>query len=131
MTSLEFRLACDVVRSHTPISPTSKWSIKWHNHRYGGQAAGLAVVSASSSGAHAVYIGRLLTGAVVTVAASGLALSALLGFVTYRRIVGPVHGLQRSVESIAKGDYAAAVKMIEQGSDVEAKDPGAGASPRR
>jgi len=30
--------------------------------------------------------------------------------------------------AIAKGEYAAAVKMIEQGVDVEAKDPGAGAS---
>lgn len=30
--------------------------------------------------------------------------------------------------AIAKGEYAAAVKLIEQGVDVEAKDPGAGAS---
>ena len=29
---------------------------------------------------------------------------------------------------IARGDYAAAIKMIEQGTDIEAKDPGAGAS---
>jgi ankyrin repeat protein len=29
---------------------------------------------------------------------------------------------------VAKGDYVSAVKMIEQGADVEAKDPGAGAS---
>ena len=31
--------------------------------------------------------------------------------------------------AIAKGDYATAMKLIEQGTDVEAKDPGAGASP--
>jgi len=31
--------------------------------------------------------------------------------------------------AIAKGDYANALKMIEQGTDIEAKDPGAGASP--
>src|SRR6185369_7311011 len=30
--------------------------------------------------------------------------------------------------AIAKGEYAIAVKMIEQGVDVEGKDPGAGAS---
>ncbi len=31
-------------------------------------------------------------------------------------------------EFIAKGDYSTALQMIEQGADVEAKDPGAGAS---
>jgi len=31
--------------------------------------------------------------------------------------------------AIAKGDYANALKMIEQGTDIETKDPGAGASP--
>lgn len=31
-------------------------------------------------------------------------------------------------EFIAKGDYGSALKMIEQGADVETKDPGAGAS---
>jgi hypothetical protein len=31
--------------------------------------------------------------------------------------------------AIARGDYANALKMIEQGTDIEAKDPGAGASP--
>jgi len=31
--------------------------------------------------------------------------------------------------AIAKGDYASALKMIDQGTDLEAKDPGAGASP--
>ena len=34
-----------------------------------------------------------------------LALSAILGLVTYRRIVHPVRGLQKSVEAIAAGDY--------------------------
>ena len=31
-------------------------------------------------------------------------------------------------EAIAKGDYATALKMIDRGADIEAKDPGAGAS---
>jgi len=31
-------------------------------------------------------------------------------------------------EALAKGDYGAALKLIEQGADIEAKDPGAGAS---
>ena len=31
-------------------------------------------------------------------------------------------------DAISRGDYAAALQMIEQGADVEAKDPGAGAS---
>jgi len=41
----------------------------------------------------------------------------------------PVAAATQSLHAaIAKGEYAAAVKMIEQGVDVEAKDPGAGAS---
>src|SRR5688572_26009875 len=39
-----------------------------------------------------------------------------------------VFATQNLQSAIAKGDYPAAVKMIEQGADVEAKDPGAGAS---
>jgi hypothetical protein len=39
-----------------------------------------------------------------------------------------VFATQNLQSAIAKGDYTAAVKMIEQGADVEAKDPGAGAS---
>jgi hypothetical protein len=39
-----------------------------------------------------------------------------------------VFATQNLQSAIAKGDYATAVKMIEQGADVEAKDPGAGAS---
>src|SRR5438876_2125693 len=43
-----------------------------------------------------------------------LALSATLGLVTYRRIVRPLHGLQTSVESIAKGDFAQAVPFTHE-----------------
>ena len=41
-------------------------------------------------------------------AAAGLALivSALVGLVTFQRIVGPIRGLQKSVNAIARGDYA-------------------------
>jgi signal transduction histidine kinase/DNA-binding response OmpR family regulator/HPt (histidine-containing phosphotransfer) domain-containing protein/HAMP domain-containing protein len=43
-----------------------------------------------------------------------IALSSLVGFVTYRRIVRPVQGLQRSVESIAKGEYDQEVPFTRQ-----------------
>jgi signal transduction histidine kinase/CheY-like chemotaxis protein/HAMP domain-containing protein len=53
---------------------------------------------------------RALLGAVVL----AIALSASVGFVTYRRIVRPVQGLQRSVESIAKGEYGQEVPFTRQ-----------------
>ena len=37
---------------------------------------------------------------------SAIALSGILGFLTFRRIVNPIRALQTSVESIAHGDYA-------------------------
>jgi signal transduction histidine kinase/DNA-binding response OmpR family regulator/CHASE3 domain sensor protein/HPt (histidine-containing phosphotransfer) domain-containing protein len=43
--------------------------------------------------------------AVLAAVVIALAVSALLGLATYRSIVRPLHGLQRSVESIAKGDF--------------------------
>ena len=45
--------------------------------------------------------------------AVALALSGILGFLTFRRIVHPICGLQTSVESIAAGDYAKTVPFIE------------------
>ena len=36
---------------------------------------------------------------------TAMALSAILGFVTFRRIVHPIRGLQTSIEAIASGDY--------------------------
>lgn len=39
-----------------------------------------------------------------------------------RAVSGSLH------ETVAKGDYTTALKMVEQGADLEAKDPGAGAS---
>ena len=58
--------------------------------------AGQATVVTIQHATRALLIAVLVT----------LGLSGLLGFVTYRRIVKPLHGLQRSVESIAKGEYA-------------------------
>ncbi len=40
---------------------------------------------------------------------SAIALSIVLGLLTYRRIVHPIRGLQTAVESIAGGDYSKAV----------------------
>ncbi len=42
-----------------------------------------------------------------------LALSGTLGFLTFRRIVNPIRGLQTAVESIAGGDYAKAVPFTQ------------------
>jgi two-component system sensor histidine kinase/response regulator len=41
--------------------------------------------------------------------AIALFLSGILGWLTFRAIVNPIHALQTSVESIARGDYARAV----------------------
>ena len=42
-----------------------------------------------------------------------LALSGTLGFLTFRRIVNPIRGLQTTVEAIAGGDYAKAVPFTD------------------
>jgi len=47
---------------------------------------------------------RMLVAAVLA-----MALSGLLGWLTFRRIVHPIRALQTSVDSIARGDYAQAV----------------------
>ena len=44
---------------------------------------------------------------------AALALSALLGLLTFRRIVHPIRSLQTAVESIAGGDYAKEVPCIQ------------------
>ncbi len=59
---------------------------------------------------------RALLGAVVL----AIALSASVGFVTYRRIVRPVQGLQRSVESIAKGEFDQEVPFTRQADETGA-----------
>ena len=46
---------------------------------------------------------------VLLVVAVGLLLSALVGIETARRIAGPIHSLQESVEAVAAGDYGKAV----------------------
>jgi signal transduction histidine kinase/DNA-binding response OmpR family regulator/HPt (histidine-containing phosphotransfer) domain-containing protein/HAMP domain-containing protein len=49
-----------------------------------------------------------------------IALSASLGFVTYRRIVRPLHGLQGSVEAIAKGEFNREVPFTRQADETGA-----------
>jgi len=71
-----------------------------------GEATGLTIQKAR----------RALLGAVVL----AIALSASVGFVTYRRIVRPVQGLQRSVESIAKGEYDQEVPFTRQADETGA-----------
>src|SRR5262249_945129 len=60
-----------------------------------GQATVVAIQKATRALLIAVVVAVILTGA--------------LGFVTYRRIVTPLHALEHSVETIAKGDYAQTV----------------------
>jgi signal transduction histidine kinase/DNA-binding response OmpR family regulator/HPt (histidine-containing phosphotransfer) domain-containing protein len=44
---------------------------------------------------------------------SAFLLTLVLGFLTFRRIVGPIHALEGSVRSIADGDYARPVPFVE------------------
>jgi signal transduction histidine kinase/DNA-binding response OmpR family regulator/HPt (histidine-containing phosphotransfer) domain-containing protein/CHASE3 domain sensor protein len=60
-----------------------------------GQATVVAIQKATRALLIAVVVAVILTGA--------------LGFITYRRIVTPLHALEHSVETIAKGDYAQSV----------------------
>ena len=73
---------------------------EWMHHNEGlataaGQATVIAIQKATRALLIAVVVAVVLTGA--------------LGLVTYRRIVTPLHALQHSVETIAKGDYDQAV----------------------
>ena len=66
-----------------------------HNNQVLAKEAGDATVASIQRATRG-----LLTGVVLA-----FGLTALLGFVTYRRIVRPLHGLQGSVESIARGEF--------------------------
>jgi signal transduction histidine kinase/DNA-binding response OmpR family regulator/CHASE3 domain sensor protein/HPt (histidine-containing phosphotransfer) domain-containing protein len=69
-----------------------------HNEAIARQA-GQATVATIHRATRALFIAVVLA----------MAITGLLGFFTYRRIVRPLHALQRSVEAIAKGEYAQAV----------------------
>ena len=49
----------------------------------------------------------------LTAIAIGMLLSAIIGFLTFRRIVRPIRALQTSVESIAAGDYGQTVPFTQ------------------
>ncbi|HXJ79892.1 MAG TPA: response regulator [Candidatus Methylomirabilis sp.] len=60
---------------------------------------------ATAAGAVAVATIQRASRALLIAVLVAFALSGALGFVTYRRIVNPLHALQRSVESIARGEF--------------------------
>ncbi len=60
---------------------------------------------ASEAGAATVVTIQKATRALLIAVLVAVALSGVLGFATYRRIVRPLHALERSVESIARGDF--------------------------
>ena len=44
---------------------------------------------------------------------AALLLTALLGFLTFRRIANPIHALERAVKTVAGGDYARAIPFTD------------------
>src|SRR4029079_219099 len=65
-----------------------------HNERLG-TTAGAAALSAIQESRRNLLIALGMV----------MVLSAILGLVTFHRIVRPIRGLQTSIEAIAKGDY--------------------------
>ncbi len=57
---------------------------------------------------------------IATATAIALALTALLGWLTYRRIVHPVRGLQETVERIAQGEFDRPVPFVQSGDEIGA-----------
>src|SRR5262249_57480173 len=72
---------------------------------------------AKEAGDASVFTIQRASRALLVAVLLALALSASLGFVTYRRIVRPLHGLQTSVESIAKGDFGQDVPFTREVDD--------------
>ena len=68
----------------------------------------------ATSAGHAtlIAIDKSLRNLLIALAAT-LVLSGLLGFLTFRSIVHPIRALQKSVESIAAGDYLQAVPFTQ------------------
>ena len=82
----------------------SKVSSEWiQNNEEQAKGAGADVVSAIEHSRFNVLVGN----------SSALALTALLGFVTFRRIVQPIRALEKSVKTIAAGDYAKKVPLTD------------------
>jgi PAS domain S-box-containing protein len=59
-----------------------------------------------SAGASAMNSIEVYRHNMVMAACVALVLSAIVGSLTFKRIVGPIRGLQRTVNAIARGDYA-------------------------
>ena len=57
---------------------------------------------------------------IATATAVALALAALLGLLTYRRIVHPLHGLQGAVERIAEGEFDQPVPFVQSSDEIGA-----------
>ena len=86
---------------------TNEWTS--HNERLATRT-GAAVVTAIEQSRTSI----------ATAAALALALSALLGFLTYRRIVHPLHGLQGAVERIAQGEFDQPVPFVQASDEIGA-----------
>src|SRR5262245_20059007 len=54
---------------------------------------------------------------VLTVNVVALGLTALIGFLTFRRIVTPIQALERSVKTVAAGDYTQSVPFTDAGDE--------------
>ena len=78
---------------------------EWMDHNQAlGTEAGQAAIVTIHEARRALLIAVL----------AAFALSAVLGLVTYRRIVRPLNALQDSVEAIAKGDYGQTVPFTDR-----------------
>jgi two-component system sensor histidine kinase/response regulator len=68
---------------------------------------------AMTAGKETVHSIERFRGRMLVANSVALALTAVLGFLTYRRIVRPIRALESSVKSVAAGDYAKAVPFTE------------------
>jgi signal transduction histidine kinase len=94
-----------VTRTLTPLGrQVGSLTSEWMQHN---------VVLASEAGQATVVAIEKATRALLIAVLAALALSAVLGLATYRRIVRPLNALQASVEAIAKGDYSQTVPFTE------------------
>ena len=69
--------------------------------------------SARSAGRESVSVIERFQWQMLFANSSALLLTGVLGFLTYRRIVGPIQALDGSVRNIAAGDYARPVPFVE------------------
>jgi signal transduction histidine kinase/DNA-binding response OmpR family regulator/HPt (histidine-containing phosphotransfer) domain-containing protein/HAMP domain-containing protein len=85
---------------HRMVDASRAWME--HNERLA-QIAGREALASSAQAKWRILLVTVLV----------LAVSALLGLITYRQIVGPVRGLQRSIERIADGDFSVPVPYVD------------------